>query len=229
MKQLALELASPPAPTLDNFVVGRNAEVVAALRALAHGDSRERFIYLWGGSGSGRTHLLRAVMRALQEAGRTVRLPAATDGLGAVAAADAVGVDDVQRLSAPVQIELFNIFNELKDGSGVLVVTGDVPPARLPLRGDLLTRLAWGLVYEVHALSEDDRRAAVLGYAAARGFALPREVADYLLARVPRDLNSLRAMVDMLDRLSLEQKRAITVPLARELLQAAQRRDSPHA
>ena len=70
------------------------------------------------------------------------------------------------------------------------------------------------------ALSEDDRRAALRDYAAARGFDLPAAVADYLLARAPRDLSSLRAMVDTLDRLSLEQKRAITVPLARELLQA---------
>jgi DnaA family protein len=90
------------------------------------------------------------------------------------------------------------------------------------LRADLLTRLAWGLVYEVHALSEDDRRAAVMDYARARGFALPHEVADYLLARVPRDLSSLRALVDTLDRLSLEQKRAVTVPLAREVLQLLQ-------
>ncbi len=103
----------------------------------------------------------------------------------------------------------------------MLLVAGDVPPARLALRPDLLTRLAWGLVYEVRALSEDDRRAAVQSYARARGFELPAEVTDYLLSRAPRDLSSLRALVDTLDRLSLEQKRAITVPLARELLQAA--------
>ena len=221
MKQLALELASPPAPTLDNFVVGENAEVVAALRALARGDSRERFIYLWGGSGSGRTHLLRAVVQALAAAGRTVRLHDGADGPGPATADDVVGVDDVQRLSAPAQIGLFNSYNELKDGSGVLVATGDVPPARLQLRPDLLTRLAWGLVYEVRALSESDRRAALRDYAAARGFDLPGEVTDYLLVRAPRDLSSLRALVDTLDRLSLEQKRAITVPLARELLQSA--------
>ncbi len=138
-----------------------------------------------------------------------------------MAAEDAVGGDCVQILDDAAQIELFNIYNELKDGSGVLLGAGDMPPARLPLRGDLLTRLAWGLVYEVHALSEDDRRDAVLRYAAARGFALPPEVADYLLARAPRDMHTLRAMVDLLDRRSLERKRAITVPLARELLQTA--------
>ena len=233
MKQLALELASSPVPTLDNFVVGENAEVLAALRALARGDGDERFVYLWGGSGSGRTHLLHAVLREWRAAGRTAYLCAThempePEVLGAT---DAIAVDDVQQLLPPDQVKLFNIYNRLREsglrGSGVressgrMLVTGDVPPARLPLRADLLTRLAWGLVYEVRALSEDDRRAAIQRYAVARGFELPREVADYLLARAPRDMSSLRAMVERLDRLSLEQKRAITVPLAREVLLAA--------
>lgn len=227
MKQLALELASPPTPTLDNFVVGENAEVVAAVRALARGDGGERFVYLWGGSGSGRTHLLRAVLREWQGTGRTTHFYAldALPDAAVVAATDAIVVDDVQQLPPPAQIELFNIYNCLRESSGLLLVTGDVPPARLALRADLLTRLAWGLVYEVRALSEDDRRAAVRDYAAARGFGLPVEVTDYLLARAPRDLSSLRALVDTLDRLSLERKRAITVPLARELLQAMPRKN----
>jgi len=227
MKQLALELASPPAPTLDNFVVGENAEVVAAIRSLARGDGGERFVYLWGGNGSGRTHLLHAVLREWHAAGRTARLYARDEppAAAAIAATDAIAVDDVQQLPPPAQIELFNIYNTLRESSGLLLVAGDVPPARLLLRADLLTRLAWGLVYEVRALSEDDRRAAVQGYAAARGFELPGEVTDYLLTRASRDMSSLRALVDTLDRLSLEQKRAITVPLAREVLQAAPSRD----
>ncbi len=221
MRQLALELASPPAPTLDNFVAGENAEVLAALRALLRGELGEQFIYLWGGSGSGRSHLLRAVLQGFRAAGRAVHTQVEA---AAVAADDVVGCDDVQRLDAPVQIELFNIFNNLKSGAGVLLATGDVPPARLALRADLLTRLASGLVYEVRALSEEARRAALREYAVARGFTLPEEVAEYLLLRAPRDLSSLRALVDALDQWSLEQKRAITVPLARELLQSVQQR-----
>lgn len=225
MRQLALELASPPAPTLANFVTGGNAEAVAALRALVAGAAGERFIYLWGAPGSGRSHLLRAVLQSLADAGRRVRLYGADEMPAADEIAEVVGVDDVERLDGQAQINLFNIFNDLKESSGMLVVTGDRPPARLPLRPDLLTRLAWGLVYEVHVLSEDDRRAAVLEYAAARGFALPVEVTEYLLARVPRDLSSLRALVDTLDRASLEQKRAVTVPLAREVLQLVQQKN----
>ncbi len=217
MKQLALTLAAPPAPSFDNFVVGGNAEVLAALRALAGGAGRERMLLLWGAPGSGRSHLLRAVVAALGAAGRSSVFAAAA--VPDIAEDGVLGIDDVQQLDGAGQIALFSTFNRLKEGGGVLIATADAPPARLALRSDLQTRLASGLVYEVHALSDEDRRAAVADYAAARGFVLPAEVADYLLARVPRDLATLRALVDTLDRTSLEQKRAVTVPLAREVLQ----------
>lgn len=226
MRQLALELSSPPAPTLDNFVVGENAEVMTALRNLGSATNGERMIYLWGAAGSGRSHLLRAALADFSARGCSTGLAIAGEIAGDIPEVDAVaqvfGVDDVERLREESQIRLFNIINEFRDTSGILLVTGDRPPARLPLRADLQTRLAWGLVYEVHALSEADRCAAVTAYAAARGFALPGEVLAYLLARAPRDLGALRALVDTLDRVSLEQKRAVTVPLAREVLQALQ-------
>ena len=137
MRQLALELASPPAPTLDNFVTGENAEAVAALRALVCGEPGERFIYLWGAPGSGRSHLLRAALRQLEQAGRRVRQYADGGAVEAVGAAEVVGVDDVQRLDEQAQINLFNIFNNLKDSSGMLGVTGDVPSTPFAARGSV--------------------------------------------------------------------------------------------
>jgi DnaA family protein len=89
---------------------------------------------------------------------------------------------------------------------------------QLGLRPDLVTRLGWGLVYQVHALTDADKSEALEHYAAARGFSLQPEVRQYLLARVRRDLPTLLAMLDALDRYSLEAKRPITVPLLRELL-----------
>jgi len=220
MKQLALCLAAPPAPTLDNFVTGRNAELLATLRAWAAGGAGEPVLMLWGAPGSGRSHLLRAVLAALAGRGR--------DTAGGLAAAPALAddgvlaADDVDRLGDHDQILLFNTCNRLKAGGGLLIAAAGAPPARLALREDLRTRLGSGLVYEVHALSDEDRRAALAAYTVARGFALPAEVGDYLLARVPRDLATLRALIDTLDRVSLEQKRAVTVPLAREVLQRLQ-------
>ena len=223
MKQLALEWASAPAPTLENFIVGDNAEAVSVLRHLG-APGGERFVYLWGGSGCGCTHLLRGVVDAARARGAPVQFIAAGESIAAAEIAEGMVfvVDDVQQLPPRGQINLFNIFNNLSDSPGVLLTAGDVVPARLPLRPDLLTRLAAGLVYEVRTLSDEARRSALCDHAAARGFALPPEVLDYLLTRMPRDLRSLRAVVDLLDRRSLEQKRPVTVPLARELLHTLQ-------
>jgi DnaA family protein len=95
-----------------------------------------------------------------------------------------------------------------------------VAPARLQLRPDLLTRLGWGLVFQVHVLSDDDKRVALKRHAAARAFDLRDEIVEYLLRHLKRDLPSLMAVLDALDRYSLETKRPITLPLLRQLLQS---------
>lgn len=220
MRQLALDIAPPPAPALDNFVPGRNAEVVVALYAVANGASSERFVYLWGGAGSGRSHLLRAVIAAARANGLRAEL---FDAAASIAdAADDIlwAADDVHLLDAAGQIVLFNLHNRLRAGRGTLIASGNAAPAQLALRADLMTRLASGLVYHVHGLNDDEKAAALGHHANARGFRLAQEVADYLLRHAPRDLPSLLALLEALDRYSLETKRAITVPLLRELLDA---------
>ena len=199
-RQLALPISPPPEPTLDNFVPGANAELLARLRQLAAGELAESVLYLWGEPGSGRSHLLAASARA----GLTV-------------------ADDVERLDEPRQIALFNAINAARDTGGTVLAAGAVPPAQLALREDLKSRLAWGLVYQVHALTDDEKSRALADYAAGRGFRLAPEVSEYLLRRASRDLSSLVATLDALDRYSLETKRPVTVPLARELLHAQKR------
>ena len=220
MKQLVLDIARPPAPTLDNFVPGRNEELVAALYATAHGASSEQFIYMWGAPGSGRSHLLRAAVAAARAAGK----PATFFESGARefdAPDDAFcAVDDVHLLDAQAQIALFNLHNRIKAGNGTLLASGNAAPPQLALRADLMTRLGAGLVFRVHGLNEEEKVAALRRHAQARGFELSSEVVAYLLRHVQRDLPSLLALLDALDRYSLASRRAITLPLLRELLNA---------
>ena len=219
MKQIALDIAQPPVPTLDNFVPGRNAELVVALYSAANG-SGERFVYLWGAPGSGRTHLLRAMMDAAQTGGRqalmfdphAAQFDAPDDALCAA--------DDVDALDAAAQIALFNLHNRIRAGHGALLASGNAPPAQLALRADLVTRLASGLVYQVHGLNEEEKVAALRRHAQARGFQLSDDVVAYLLRHAQRDLPSLLALLDALDRHSLATRRAVTLPLLRELLNA---------
>lgn len=226
MKQLALTLSSPPEPTFDNFVVGRNAELVAMLQAFAAGASRERFLYVWGAAGSGRSHLLSAVFRAGTAAGLPVApltVPLDQSLLAALDRDRIIVLDDVERLDAQAQIALFALYNGIRDGGvGSLLVSGSAAPARLAVRADLATRLAWGLVYEVQSLSDEEKAAAMQSHAAARGFTLPADVQDYVLRHARRDLSFLLALIERLDRHSLEAQRPITIPLARDVLRELQ-------
>ncbi len=211
MRQLLLDFTQAPAPTFANFVPGGNAEPAHALEEAARGRAGERVIYVWGETGAGKTHLLKAFAAAA---------PGARYVAGAeLAPGDAMGVlalDDVERLSEPLQVELFNAFNA--GAFARLVVAASAAPRDVALRRDLATRLATGLTYRVLALTDDEKRAALAAHARARGFRLSEEVSAYLLTHARRDMGSLVAALDSLDRYSLETGRAITVPLLKAAL-----------
>ena len=214
-RQLTLDLIEPAKPTLDNFVVGRNAEVVAALRTVAAGQG-QCFIYLWGEAGAGRSHLLQAIGHEVAQA----QVPQFDARL------DLYFADDVDACNPSQQQQLFVLLNEIRSNSARFVGAGNSAPMHLDLRDDVRTRLAWGLVYQVHALSDAEKAQALSAHAASRGVELPADVVDYLLTHMPRDMRTLVAVVDALDVHALSIKRAITVPLVREW---AQGRDKPAA
>ena len=215
MRQLLLQLAPLPEPTLDNYVPGRNGAALQALRHIASGAAAERFLYLWGEPGSGRSHLLRALARA---AGGHKGVY--YDGAPAAGAtADSlIAIDDVQNLSAQDQIALFDLYNRVRAGVGALVAGGDAAPAQLALRADLRSRLAWGLAFQLQPLSDKEKAAALLEHARARSLTLGEEVIAYLLQHARRDMASLIGILDALDRYSLERKRPLTLPLVRDAL-----------
>jgi len=204
----------PAAPTLENFVIGRNAEAVEALGRLAAGAAGERIVYLWGEPGCGRSHLLQAL--AAVPGARPWRADEAPDAGGLTL------VDDVEQLDEAAQISLFNRLNAVRArADAACVAAGSLPPARLPLREDLRTRLAWGLVYQLHPLTDDDKAAALRAHAATRGVALADDLVPYLLTHLPRDLRTLVAALDALDAYALARRRPLTVPLLKEWLAAS--------
>ncbi len=201
MQQLPLEISPAAEPDFANFLAGANAEALARVRDLAAGALGEAIVYLWGEPGSGRSHLLRAAARA--HAGLVV-------------------ADDVERLDAAGQQALFVAINGARDGHGAVLAAGGAPPAVLPLREDLRTRLAWGLVYQLRPLTDAEKTLHLRAEAERRGLKLGEDVVGFLLTRFPRDLASLRGALEVLDRYSLIKQRALTLPLAREALAATQ-------
>lgn len=225
MKQLLLDIASPPLPALENFIPGRNAELLQMLRNASTHQEPERFIYVWGGAGCGKSHLLRAVTEAfIQRRLEAIYISCEIDSEFTidVDSIDCVTIDNVERLGAAAQIRLFNIYNQVREeGDALFLVSGNALPAQLSLRQDLVTRLGWGLVYQIHELTDEEKREAMKSHAISCGFELPQEICDYMLRHGQRDLPSLIRIVDALDRYSLTRQRQITLPLLRELLQDA--------
>jgi len=219
MSQLLLDISHKSVCTLDNFVAGHNPELFSALNHALAGSSSERSFYLWGEAGSGKSHLLQACVHAAKQAKRQTAyacgsVPQIEDGL-----ADVVAVDDVEQLDDAAQIALFDLYNRMRDSGGMLLVSGTESPLHLKLRDDLRTRLGWGLVYQVHSLSDEEKAQALAQHAMQKGFILPPEVTQYLLRHGRRDLPSLMAALDALDRHSLRLHRAPSVPLLKEVLQ----------
>lgn len=221
MKQLVLDIRPDAPPTLDNFVVGGNDELVAALRDLAHLADRSGHLYLWGPAGSGRSHLLRATVAAAA-AGRSALYVAAADVGDDLPQTPGLllAVDDAHALTPVAQIALFNAFNRSRPLGQTLLLAGRDAPRNLTLREDLRTRVGQCLIYEVRPLDDESRTAILATLAARRGLRLADEVIDFLMRHGRRDLPSLLAVLDALDTASLERKRPVTLPLLREMMQA---------
>ncbi len=210
MKQLVLDLIPTPHPTFNNFVRGANGEALescihAAMQASPNprtgavfGAYAAKVLYLWGVSGSGKTHLATALNNAEKPP---------------------VVVDDVERLNDAAQIQLFNQINHVNQPGewGSVVVTGGSAPRDLPLRPELTSRLGSGLVFQLHPLTDAEKAEALRAHARARGFQLRDDVTQYLLRHARRDMASLISFLDALDRYSLETSREITLPLLRAM------------
>jgi DnaA-homolog protein len=218
MKQIPLAIGPDPLPTFDSYLTSANTAAVAHLRAL---DMPAAPVYLWGPSGSGKSHLLRALVNARQAAG---------EHAGSFDADDAspwllqpgwslVVVDRCERLDAERQQAAFALFVQAGESGVQWAAAGRVPPVDLPLRDDLRTRLAWGHVFALQPGSENETRAALRREADRRGILLPDEVMDYLLRRSARDLGTLMQLLDRMDHFALARQRPVTVPLLRQMLQ----------
>jgi len=233
MQQLVLELAPAPAPTLENFFAGPNEHALAALRdALTRGES---VVYIYGEHGSGKTHLLRAAVRqanALGAAALYVAAPHADlasrngerntsnrdNGKTNLPGEDLLAIDDVEQLDAACQQALFETFNATWPRSRRILGAGTQPTVDLPLRDDLRTRLGSGVSLRLTPLNDEQKRAALTWHATQRGLKLAPEIVAYVLTHCSRDMSTQIAVLDALDRYSLEHKRPVTLPLVRAAL-----------
>jgi DnaA family protein len=225
--QLPLSFPVREEYTFDNFVVGNNLAVTQQLMQAKEPDAGQ-FIYLWGRSGVGCSHLLQACCQYVGTQGLTAMyLPldqlrqydaAALEGIESV---DLVCIDHLDAIvgERPWEIALFHLFNRLLDSGSTLLVASSKPVRLLDLAlADLASRLSSCLIYQVTALDDDHLVLLLQQRARVKGIALSIEVAHFIVNRSERSVTALLAILEQLDHHALSAGRRLTVPFVKEVM-----------
>jgi DnaA-homolog protein len=230
-QQLSLSVNLNDDATFSNFyapIHTHNASVIDSVRNQIE-IAKEPFIYLWGASGCGLSHLLQAACHRAQILEKRFQYLPLRDLMGyapeellyELELLDFVCLDglDVVVGRADWQLALFNLYNRLRDAGKLLLVTAHLGPHQLPVSlPDLASRLHWGATFHVHSLNDEEKRQALQLRANARGLELNDEVAQFIIQRLPRDMNELFSQLNRLDRASLDQQRKLTIPFVKQVL-----------
>jgi DnaA family protein len=227
MSQLVLPLRLADHAVFASFLNDGNETLVATLSGIAAGHVGQG-CWLWGAVATGRTHLLQAVCDRAGD--RSVYLPlemvvkAGPGILDGLATRDLVCIDDVDTVAGDKgwEVALFNLFNELQESAGQLVVSAGSAPRECNFElADLASRMSRLPVFQVRPLDEKQRVEALQLRARHRGLELPDETAAYMLKRSRRDMASLYELLDKLDLEALRAQRRLTIPFVRGVLQDA--------
>jgi DnaA-homolog protein len=210
--QLALDLLLDPTPTLDNFIVGSNSELLGHLR---HPPARN--LFMWGESGSGKTHLLKAMAHPQGLYTSASEFPA----VDIANPPQILCIDDLENISPSHLDTLFALQNAYRASTNkLLLIASRIAPKaiteHLSARDDVSSRLAWGLTLQVKELSDEQKQDALAAFFEHRGTEISADVIPYLLTRHSRNIKDLASLADTIDRYAFTHKRALTLALVRQ-------------
>jgi DnaA family protein len=224
MTQLVLPLQLADHAVFASFLDHGNETLVSTLASLSSGDAGQG-CWLWGAPATGKTHLLQAVCDKAGD--RSVYLPlamlasAGPDILEGLASRALVCIDDIDEVVGQDswEIALFNLFNELQESGGQLIVAASAAPRECGIAlADLASRMSRLPVFQIRVLDEQQRATALQLRARHRGLELPDDTAAYMLKRSRRDMASLYGLLDKLDLEALRAQRRLTIPFVRDVL-----------
>ena len=226
-KQLTLQVQLRDDATFENCSIGENKIVIEQLKLSLDGRG-ERFFYLWGGKGVGKTHLLQGCCHySMQFARSCAYIPLADRAqlslqlFEQMESLRLICIDDIEAIASHQLWEegLFHLYNKIKDSDTILIITGKQAPQKLPvLLKDLTSRLSWGMVFRVQDLADPVKTQTLIERAKSRGFTLPQPVASFMLTRCSRNMQDLFELLDRLDQATLVHQRSVTIPFVKSLL-----------
>lgn len=225
--QIPLALNLQNENTFSNYYSPENEQSLKILNQIALGRG-EHFIYLYGTSGTGKTHLLQACCNTANKKGlRTFYISLNdldtlnTDILDNLESFNLICIDDIQNIATKTIWEesIFDLFNRIHDASKRLIISGNTHVNQLNIKlPDLISRLLSGIILQIQELSDEGKINALMLRAHELGFNLPESVAQFIFKRYNRNMNSLFSVLMKLDKISLEEKRKLTIPFVKFVL-----------
>ena len=222
IQQLTLGISLRDDATFDNYFSGENEQVVHNLQ-----QQEEPYTFLFGENGTGKSHLLQAACHQVGKKGLpVVYLPLAEEGLvpamlDGLENMSLIALDDIQTVIGDETWEhaLFNLYNRAREKGVNIIVSSSIPLTTLVIElADLKSRLSWGPTFKLTALSDKEKQYALQQRAKNRGLDLTDDVVTYLLKRSTRDMGSLFALFEKLDKASMVEKRKLTIPFIKDYL-----------
>ncbi|KOO57775.1 DnaA regulatory inactivator Hda [Rheinheimera sp. KL1] len=227
--QYTLAVTLPEDETLDTFYGAETSPVVSYIKHFLTRPSEHRLpLYLFGASGSGKSHLLYAACVQAQELGLTSQLLSLEDFkawspriLDQLEELDLVCLDNIQAVAGDVswQVAVFDLYNRMTEQGKALIIVADQAPTELGITlPDLVSRLQACTSFQLRLLADEDKQKLLQQKARLRGMELPDEVARFLLNRQQRDIRELVQILDLLDKASIVHQRKLTIPFVKDML-----------
>lgn len=235
-EQIPLRLWLEDEAQFDNFYSGsKNVDLLAYLK-----NNEPDLLYLYGNRSVGVSHLLIAISKRAEALGHATQYVPLKELLEAAPAEmlrqlgqlDLLCIDDIDLVAVSDlklkpeselwQVEILHLFNRLREQGAHLVFGGHSAPNQLRIGlADLRSRVLSGQTWAINELDDADKLQALKHRSALRGFDLSDSVAKYLLGHQQRDMSHLIGLLDRLDRLSLEEKKLVTLPLVKQLIESS--------